>query len=199
MVSKRKILLFGGSFNPPTLAHEAIIEACLALPEFDEVWVMPSGSRNDKAIPTSDEHRQRMAEIVRGERFASDPRLVISDFELGLPRPTSTYRTVAALAKAYPDVEFWWALGADSYHSMPTPAWEHGAELQKTLNLLVFSRDTGSAVTNDNVTYMQLPPPLRQISSTHVRSAIAENNHIDAAISPPVLRYIREHNLYGHH
>jgi nicotinic acid mononucleotide adenylyltransferase len=60
MTNKRKILLFGGSFSPPTLAHEAIIAACLDMKDFDEVWVMPSGDRADKVIAIQDEDRLKM-------------------------------------------------------------------------------------------------------------------------------------------
>src|SRR6185369_6587064 len=101
----QRIILYGGSFNPPTIAHEAILQACLALPGFDEVWVMPSRTREDKEITVSDANRLQMLSILQQYAFTGESRLKISDFELKLPAPTRTARTLPALAAAYPGTE----------------------------------------------------------------------------------------------
>lgn len=71
----KEIAVFGGTFNPPTLAHQEIIEACLQHPTFDEVWVMPSGERADKDITVEAEDRIAMLEAVKSDVFAGDERL----------------------------------------------------------------------------------------------------------------------------
>src|SRR5688500_12607443 len=102
MTRRRSILVFGGSFSPPTLAHEEILRRCLSLPQFDEVWAMPSGDRLDKTIPAEDEDRLAMLEIVKTERFANNPRLHVSAFELELPQPTNTFDTLHWLRAQFP-------------------------------------------------------------------------------------------------
>lgn len=50
--NRPETIIYGGAFNPPTLSHVAILQAVLefAEPTQSEVWVMPSGTRLDKAI-----------------------------------------------------------------------------------------------------------------------------------------------------
>ena len=187
-------MIFGGSFSPPTLAHEAIIRQCLAMPQFDEIWVMPCGERNDKSMSAGDLERLEMGGLVKAHAFRDESRLVISDFELNLPRPTKTSATVEALNAKYRDTDFWWALGTDSFLSMPD-TWENGAELQKRMNILVFNCDGEAEINQPNVTLLRLPAELAQVSSTNVRSALSAGRQ-PSAISQPVLDYINKHGLY---
>ena len=189
----RRILVLGGAFNPPTLAHEAMIARCLALPDFSEVWIMPSGDRIDKTIASaSDQQRLDMLQVVRDKVFAGDPRLMITDFELRLPRPSATHATIAALEAAYPSIQFWFVFGADSYASMPN--WPQGAELQKHLTRLVlFDRGDTRSIAHPSALHIALPHELRDISSTAARQAADPKRYVGA----PVYQYIRRARLYG--
>lgn len=190
MQPRQRILVFGGAFNPPTLAHEAIVRACLALPEFSEVWAMPSGDRLDKTIEASDADRLAMLRLVKEASFGGDPRLVVSDFELCLPRPTKTSSTVAALERAYPDNDFWFAYGADSYRQMPS--WPDGATLQQKLRVVLFGRTSDDAVAGKKLHTIDLP----DISATHIRHAAAAGKKLDSLVSAPVAHYLQQHRLY---
>ena len=133
----KEIAVYGGTFDPPTKAHEAIIEACLGDVRFDEVWVMPSGQRTDKPDMTSNEHRTAMLGLLATSVFGSS-NLRISDFEMKLPVPTQTTLTTTALEKTNPNCNFWYVFGTDSYYDMPN--WEQGDYLQKKLGMLVVER-----------------------------------------------------------
>ena len=195
MTKQRQILVLGGSFNPPTLAHEAIIAACLALPGYDEVWLVPSGDRLDKIMAAPDEHRLNMAKIVQQKAFGNNPRIRVTDFELQLPRPTETYQTAEALARAYPNDIFCWVFGADAYADMPN--WHHGDLLRKQLVMLLFDRGGHSFTKTDNVRWMPRPDGQPATSSTAVRAALAAGRSVDGLVSPAVLDYIVRHHLYG--
>ena len=185
MSTSHKVLIFGGSFSPPTVAHEAIIRACLAMPEFTETWLLPSGDRLDKEVAMSDRQRLAMLELVKKADFASDPRLVISDFELSLPRPTQTYQTVAALKERFPETDFWFVFGADSYLSMPD--WPHGAELQRSLHMVVFGSLARTLPANAH--YVKIDE-YADVSSTRTRAALARGESLDGLVSPAVARYL---------
>lgn len=191
----KTILVFGGSFNPPTLAHQAIITACLALPKFDEVWVMPSGNRADKAISVSDDDRLQMLKIVKSESFANTPRLKVSDFELKLPRPTRLHRTVTELAKTYPHTTFWFAFGGDAYKSMAL--WYAADDFIKTLKIVVFTENDVPEAKTGNAIHLNIPKPFQQMSSTQVRQAFAAGTPVAANwVAPAVRKYIAAHRLY---
>ena len=63
-MKRSKVVVFGGSFSPPTLAHTEIIARCLAVPGVDEVWLVPSGSRTDKNIAVTAADQLAMLKIV---------------------------------------------------------------------------------------------------------------------------------------
>lgn len=191
----KNIIIFGGSFNPPTRAHEAIIRECLAQPLFDEVWVMPSGSRADKTIPTSDQDRLQMLQLLRHDSFADDPRMVVSDFELQLPRPTATRHTVRALTAAYPDVEFWFAFGDDSLRTMPT--WPGAEEFMQNMRMIIFSADPDLPAPSDKRRFVPLPAEMRLVSSTAVRAAATNGGDVDLWVSPAIADYVARRGLYS--
>lgn len=193
--TKEQVIIFGGSFNPPTLAHERIIETCLAMPGFDEVWVMPSGDRADKCLSNTKEHRLAMLETMKQQEFHNDSRLKITDFELQLPQPTQTIRTVGALALAHPDTRFWFVFGADSYASMPE--WEYGTILQKQLPVMLLPRP-GSELPGQSDTIKHLPSVTEAvaISSTEARAAAAEQRDLAPFVSCAVQKFITTHRLY---
>lgn len=192
-MATQKIIIFGGAFNPPTLAHEAIIGACLNLPGFDAVWMMPSGDRLDKHIQISDSDRLALCQLVHAARFNNDPRLLVTDFELQLPRPTQTYHTVHALQEAHPSTDFWAVFGSDSYRSMPT--WEEGKMLRR-LPIILVHRAGETTIAPDHGITLALSPELAQMSSTTVRERISKGHAIDDLVSEPVLEYIASHKLY---
>lgn len=188
--------VFGGTFDPPTKAHEAIIEACLAREDIDEVLVMPSGKRPDKPGMLNNKDRLRMLLLIKQHRFSDNKKLVISDFEMRLPQPTQTYQTVLALERAYPQKQFCYVFGTDSYADMPH--WGHGSELQRTLPLLLVARD-GYELPKHTQNVRELVVPAMSslaISSTMVRELAHRHQSTCDVVSPEITEYISGRRLY---
>jgi len=192
-----KIALFGGTFDPPTLTHEAIIAACLAMSDFDQIWIMPSGVREDKPGMSSDASRLELLACIGQQVFGDNSRLVITDFEMQLPRPTETITTVQVLQATYPQHDFWFVFGADSYRAMPT--WRGGKQLQATLPMLVVERHGDSCPPASAVVrHVPLPQEVLDMcaSSTKVRQAVGAGQAIDGLVSKAVLDCIFRLGLY---
>ncbi len=190
-----EIAVYGGTFNPPTLAHEAIFAACLDVPGIDELWVMPSGERADKQWETSDEDRLAMLGLIKQTRFNGDGRLRISDFELEQGPPTETWRTTRALEAAFPEENFWLVFGADSYADMPN--WRGGSWLQQVARQLVIPRVGYDMPAEDaRLRHLYAELPEVPVSSTGVRTAVAETRAIDTMVSEAVADYIATTGLY---
>lgn len=188
-------MIFGGAFDPPTLAHEAIIAACLRLTQFDNVWVMPSGDRVDKQMGSAAADRLAMLKAMHHSSFKGDSRLSISGFELALPQPSATYRTIQALKKQYPQTDFCFVFGRDSYINMPS--WPHGKTLRQQLKMVVFASGLGPEVAAPNVTRLDIPAGFGLTSSTDVRKALQGGGKADnLPVSPAVMQYLKQHNLY---
>ena len=58
------IAFYGGSFNPPTIAHETIVDHLIKQTIFDRVIVKPCGTRQDKPelLQTLDSRRIKVTE-----------------------------------------------------------------------------------------------------------------------------------------
>ena len=199
----KEIAVFGGTFDPPTKAHEGIMAACLARDDIDELWVMPSGKRPDKPDMRSDAERLEMLQLVRETTFQGDERLIVTDFEQRLPQPTRTCRTVKALETAQPDDNFWYVFGADAYHDMP--AWERGQELRRGIGMLIIEREGYELpAENDRIKHLQPEAVDPAMSSTRLREACGEAvdrsevTDLSRYISSGVAQFIVDRQLYGY-
>ncbi|MBI3633436.1 MAG: adenylyltransferase/cytidyltransferase family protein [Candidatus Vogelbacteria bacterium] len=92
--AEKKVVIYGGAFNPPHIGHAAAIENIIRLFPCDEVWVMPSADRHDKAISVNGEHRLKMLQIMIDKVFPdSEIPIIVSDMEIKRGVSTTTYET----------------------------------------------------------------------------------------------------------
>lgn len=187
----KEVIVFGGSFNPPTLGHVEIMRHCLAQSEIDEVWVMPCGQRKDKAFTATDEQRLEMLHEIKNDVFGGEKRLVITNFEMNLPAPTETIKTLGALGVKAPDTRFWFAFGVDAYRSMES--WDFGAWMKHELPMYLVPRDGDEPPEAPNVRVL---PPVSDVSSTLVREAVAENRPASKYVPQIIEQYIAASQLY---
>lgn len=189
-----EIAIFGGTFDPPTRAHEAIIDACLAQPTVDEVWVMPSGYRADKPGMQSNAVRTELLEVMRAVEYPENERIKITDIEQRLPQPTETCHTVDALEVVRPNDRFWFVFGADSYQNMPD--WHRGTELRSRIGMLLIPRPGAELPPEaDRLKHLAIDERHAHVSSTAIRAACALGIEIPG-VNPAVAAYITKHELY---
>lgn len=195
MENMKNIAVFGGTFDPPTRAHEKIIEYALDQPYLDEVWIMPSGQRLDKPHMLDDATRLEMLEVMKSQNFAGNPKLKLSDFEMNLPQPSHTYATVQALARAYPECNFHFVFGTDSYWDMQS--WEHGQWLRQNLHMLIVPRGGKMPSKTDKIRPFLVPEVEDMaISSTQAREALGRGDPIDKFVSKAVARFLSRRHCY---
>jgi nicotinate-nucleotide adenylyltransferase len=190
-----EVAVFGGTFDPPTKAHEAIIEACLGRADIDEVWLMPSGVRTDKITMQADELRLQMLDVLVEDSFRSNIKLSVSTVELELPRPTNTATTYQTLTPIFPDHNFWFVFGADSYRTMKS--WEKGDYLRSRLGMLLVER-TGYELPpeTERIKHVRVASAGDAVSSTVARQCFFEGRFQDAPVSPGIRNFIMQHGLY---
>ncbi len=192
-----EIAIFGGTFDPPTRAHEAIVRACLEREDIDEVWLMPSGQREDKPHMSTNGFRLAMLKAMMRDSFIDNQQLKLCDLEMNLPQPTHTAKTVQALKARYPSHCFWFVFGSDSYQAMGT--WPGGEELQRDLGMLIVRR-AGSEVRLDapNVRELVLGGNQEEVvSSTEVREALAHGLPVSDYVTASVERFLHQHDCYS--
>ena len=99
-MSRKRIGLFFGSFNPPHIGHMAIANYIVLYGNIDELWfvVSPQNPLKEKKILV---HSRTRLEMVRraigGYQF-----MRASDIEFNLPTPNFTINTLIHIEKKYP-------------------------------------------------------------------------------------------------
>ena len=134
--SEKRIGLFGGSFDPPHLGHEALVRSALTQLQLDEVWVIPTGIpvHRDASRHASGEIRMAWAEMM----FNDLPNVHIKDWEVNHDGPVAAIHTLKRFRNDYPQIVPLWLCGADSFATMPQ--WVDYPEHQRCCNVALFSR-----------------------------------------------------------
>ena len=185
----RTIALFGGSFNPPHVAHQLVALLVLETQAVDELWFLPTWKHPFGKDLASFDDRVAMCELACA---ALGPRASVSRVEHELAqRPefvsSRTLDTVIALEAAHPGTSYRLVIGADILRE--TDKWWRWDELSRRAPPIVVGRD-GSPSPHD-----ALPPPL-YVSSTEIRARLARGDDANALLPRAVLRYIAERGLY---
>lgn len=135
-----KVIIYGGAFNPPTVAHQAILQACVnhARVEDTEVWLMPSGERTDKSIGVPTQVRLSLLEALIDSVDTHNILTKIETIELCGDGLTQTYQTYQNLRLQYPGYEQVWVFGSDSIQTLEK--WENGEWMYANMRMLVILR-----------------------------------------------------------
>lgn len=199
MENKQKIVIYGGSFNPPCLHHRQIAEELRKY--FDKVIVYPCGVRADK---TSTKlilcaHRKEMIKI----NFSGLEKVEIDFYDLDNNIFTPTYNLDLRLKEKFSDAEIWHAIGEDIVQgenrgTSQMHHWYKAKYVWKKLNFVVLERHGYYTDFYDmplNSTFI----PLKNIigSSRLVRSLIKSGKPINDFVLPEVKEYIKKNNLYS--
>lgn len=195
MKKAKKIIIYGGAFNPPTKAHAAILQALVheAQRTNSEIWVIPSGERPDKTIDITNDTRIALCAALIKSVESHNITIKIIDFELAASTETNTLKSSQNLQKKYPNFTFTWVFGSDSIKTMRT--WPGGNELYASLHMLV--------VTRPGIHLTSLPPHARHMevqlspmSSTEVRDRLKNGHSVHHLTPEHVTKLLKQTSLY---
>ena len=190
----KRIGLFGGTFDPPQLAHLALARCARDTLPLDEVRWVPAGVPWQKTRAISDaRHREAMVRLA----IEGEPAFVLERCELQRAGPSVTLQTVRELQQREPGAAWFLLIGADQYNNLHT--WRGCSELLGLVTLVVAERP-GVALRPDpavaRVPHRVLPLPPLDISATDIRERVARGESIAQLVSAPVASYIDRHHLY---
>lgn len=183
MHSRRRVGLFGGSYNPIHVGHIALAKALRRQGGLDEVWflVTPQNPWKQQKDLLADEERLALVrEAVKGE-----DGLVASDYEFHLPKPSYTLHTLRALRKDDPDTDFVLLIGGDNWAAFDH--WYGYAEILRDYPIIVYPRDEhpvnpplpeGLPVRGVQIVHT----PLLPVSSTLIRERVRAGESIHGLV-----------------
>lgn len=201
-MKKYKIGIMGGTFNPIHNGHILLAQAAYDYCSLDKVWFMPSGVSylKEQNEIVSAEHRLKMTSLAVEdfEQFA------YSDLEVKREGNTYTVDTLRELHFLYPDYEFYFIMGADSFLAFDT--WKEPEVIAKLCTIVTVVRDDvdHSALKlrkeemqkNQDASVVLVPFAKTDISSSLIRRNIRQGLDVTGLMPSKVEAYIRQRNLY---
>jgi nicotinate-nucleotide adenylyltransferase len=203
-----KICIFGGTFNPPHIAHKHMAEKVLEEFGFDRIIFMPTGNSYLKKHVLAASERLKMVTLF----CDTNPLFDVSDFEVKSEGPTYTYRTLSSLRDENPGAEFYFLLGEDSLRYMEN--WIHPEIIFECASIIAVRRDDQESYINkdDKRSFEDVAWNLKDkfdarifsvtfnedISSSKIREAFKSGNgdSVVNMLTKEVYDYIIKEHLY---
>ena len=179
----QKIVVMGGSFNPPTIAHQKLMLAALnALGADMGIYVPSSYEYVKKKMEKAGRPDEVLDRDIRYRMLCSmandDPRLIVDDYEYDLPVKSRTFDTMLHLREKYPDSELFFLAGGDKLDIFPR--WYKIKDFLEQFHIIVTNRedyDAEAAIAEnpflnlhrDRFEVIDYPTGIGHISSSAVR------------------------------
>jgi len=194
--SDRRIGIFGGSFNPPHLAHLIVAEIVCEQFGLDRAYWLTSFQSPLKSVEDMAPTRHRIA--MTRLAIEGNERFHFSDVEIRRGGISFTIETIRLLQDAQPDVDFRLIVGSDNLAAFDS--WVEPQEILDRVRLIVFRRPgtedvIATSERDERIDYAAAP--LLEISGTDIRSRIRAQESIRYMVPESVRSYILEHELYG--
>lgn len=203
-----RVLLYGGTFDPPHNGHLHNLASAAACAKPDVAVVMPAGVPPHKAASrTPAGLRLEMCRCFAALGGTAEiPRVEISDWEIrraAAGEPDYTVDTLAMLTEKYPGAALYLAVGSDMLLSFDT--WRRWRDILRMAVLVVTSREAddlaalrGKAEQLDGAGRRILfaPAPALPLASHELRARMARGESCEADIPASVRAVIAREGLY---
>lgn len=181
-----RVAIFGGSFNPPHVAHVLAAAYVLACADVDRCLVIPTYQHPFAKALAPFEDRLEMCRLA----FADLARVEVSRVEEELGGESRTVRTLERLHERHPDWRMRLVVGGDVVHEMDR--WWEPDRVRALAPPLVLGR-LGVAPPPG---HESAPRILPEVSSTAIRAALARGESVSALVPRAVEDYARRRALY---
>ena len=198
---KKRIIVFGGCFNPPLNSHFSLAEQMITeYPEIEKIIFVPVNRKYEKIDLIENEHRYQMLKAVcdKNEKFE------VSRIEIDSERQLYTVETLHRLQEEYKDYEVVFLTGSDNLKTLDT--WKKAEELTTKFKLYILERDNDcmeEIIQNNELlkkhrqAFIKAKDTVKSnLSSTFVREKIKAGKSIRYLTPDEVISYIKKHQLY---
>ena len=198
-----KILIFGGSFNPPHKGHLNAARSAVKELKPDKLLVIPDCLPPHKELSEDSPSPEQRLELCR-LAFAEIPNAEVSDLELRRGGKSYTSDTLHALREQYPHAQMTLLVGADMLRTID--AWHEAEYILRTTAIAAVCRNKGEAESlrikaaslrrrHKAEVHLIGAKPL-VASSTEIRAALRARGGL-RLLPEPVYAEIVKQRLYG--
>ncbi len=221
MEQRKRIAIYGGTFDPVHAGHLEVARKVLQLFVIDEFLFVPARVAPHKLGREVSSALHRYAMLVLATQ--ADPRFCISTFELEKPEHRYTVDTLFHFRAQFGDAaDLFFVMGADSWAEITT--WREWQRLMTLVNLIVVTRpgyevaaahaaaESAAKVVDlrglfEPGSLLKVEPGaprvfitdavMHDVSATAVRQAARANREdLDKLVPLEVADYIRKYGLY---
>lgn len=185
------VIIYGGSFNPPTIAHVFMVKYIMNELKPEQFLVVPTYQPPHKNV--SDINVYEKFDMVK-ETFEEIPGVKVTDIEYDLEGVSYTYKTLEVLSKKYDDLYL--LIGMDSFLSFPK--WYKTEKILSYAKILVLKRGgykfkSHELYEKNKDKFVFLDNPVFELSSTFVREQIKKGNDVRFFVTDTTYEYINEY------
>ena len=195
-----KILLFGGTFDPPHKGHMNNLQAAMDCVQPDKVIVMPAGIPPHKKASTTDAAlRLAMCECFT----ALSPKVEVSDWEVRQGGRNYSVNTVEMLHSRYPADSLYMCVGSDML--LGFTRWYRWQDILRMTALVVESREAGDtaalhaaaeALRRQGATVLLAQAQAFPCASSDIRSGRVPRSRWGEVLPPNVIQIVMDNGLY---
>ena len=194
---KKKVGLFGGTFDPIHTGHLIIIELIRDILKLDQIIFIPAKKHplknNNTISPEKDRFKMIQLAIEGNSSFS------LSNIELSLDKISYTIDTINIFREKLSPLEnvIYFLMGMDNVNQIYK--WKNPEFLVKTCQIVAFGRP-GFEIGEKAKPYIKdieiIQIPLLEISSSDIRNRVRSNQTIRYLVPAKVEEYINAKNLY---
>lgn len=195
-----KILLFGGTFDPPHKGHMNNLQAAMDCVRPDKIIVMPAGIPPHKKASTTDAAlRLAMCECFT----ALSPKVEVSDWEVRQGGRNYSVNTVEMLHSRYPADSLYMCVGSDML--LGFTRWYRWQDILRMTALVVESREAGDAAAlhaaaeelrRQGATVLLAQAQAFPCASSDIRSGRVPRSRWEEVLPPDVIQIVKDNGLY---
>ncbi len=204
-MAHRKVILFGGTFDPIHLGHTSVAEHAAKVIGAEQIIFVPAKQSPLKKLLPKAKDNARIEMITLA--ITNKEKCGLSEYELKKNQPSYTLETVRYFQKDLPgSPSLYWLIGADCIDELPR--WFGIDELIDECNVCVMHRAGFETPNFENLADIfdktrirklqqnVIKTPLVDISSVEIRRRLTAGEDVNDMLHPAVADYIRRHNLY---
>jgi nicotinate-nucleotide adenylyltransferase len=191
---RRRLGIFGGTFDPPHVGHLVTAVNVRHELQLDRVLLVVSGQPWQKvgtrAITPAEDRFALVQAAVGGVEGIEASRM-----EIDRPGMSYTADTLAELSASDPTLELFVVLGSDAAGGLPT--WERADEVREGATIVMVERP-GVREVDPPVgwSWVRVEVPRLEVSSTELRTRVVDGRPLDYLLTPAVIDCIEARGLY---